>query len=195
MTAHGPMPVPARITLALDYAGLHGPQVDVDLGGAEPMVDDWESGKYLPTPEQVQRLAAMTGRPVAYFYQPVKDWERYPHRVFLCDRTRRGDNGLTVIESYIGWDGVIHIEELTPPRPPYRPRTTTTEAPMPRQDTPRFVRRKSARPGHLYQTDPDAPGTCAVCHLIRANRAHIDALPPTDPAVAQLEARRYREDT
>ena len=101
MTAHGgPLPVPARITLALDSAQLWGPQVDVDLGGVEPMVDDWEAGKSLPTPAQVKRLAALTGHPTSFFYAPVEEWETVPTRMFMCDRSRR-KYALTVVESHI----------------------------------------------------------------------------------------------
>jgi len=34
---------------------------------------------------------------------------------------------------------------------------------------------------HLYHQDPDAPGTCVHCHLIRSNDVHVDALPATHP--------------
>lgn len=120
MTAHpGPLPVPARITLALDAAGLFGPQVDIDLGGVEPMVDEWEAGVRLPTPEQLERLAVLTGHPVAWFTAPI---EERSTTVFICDRRRRTRNALTVARSTVGWDGVLTVEELTPPKPPYRPR-------------------------------------------------------------------------
>lgn len=47
------------------------------------------------------------------------------------------------------------------------------------------------RPGpHLFVNDPDAPGTCLRCHLLRKNESHVDHLPDTDPAVTALEARR-----
>ena len=40
----GKAPTPERITIALDYRELYGPEVDRALGGEEPMVDEWESG-------------------------------------------------------------------------------------------------------------------------------------------------------
>jgi transcriptional regulator with XRE-family HTH domain len=66
---NGP-PTPQRITTALDICGLYGPEVDEALGGEEPMVDEWETGQRIPTKEQVQALAVLTGYPVDYFYLP-----------------------------------------------------------------------------------------------------------------------------
>lgn len=63
-------PTPGRITAALDIRGLYGPEVDEALGGQEPMVDEWESGERVPTKEQVQALAWLTGFPVKFFYMP-----------------------------------------------------------------------------------------------------------------------------
>jgi hypothetical protein len=64
--------VPARITMALDLRGLEGPEVDLMCGAAEPDVDMWELGLAVPSPEQLARLAALTGFTVAWFYHPVK---------------------------------------------------------------------------------------------------------------------------
>ena len=66
----GKTPTPERITTALDLCELYGPEVDQALGGEEPMVDEWESGARVPTLEQTQRLAVLTGFPVKFFYQP-----------------------------------------------------------------------------------------------------------------------------
>lgn len=66
----GKTPTPERITLALDFCGLYGPEVDRALGGEEPMVDEWESGARVPSFAQVQALAEMTGFPVRSFYLP-----------------------------------------------------------------------------------------------------------------------------
>lgn len=63
-------PTPDRITHALNYAGLWGPDVDRLLGGEEPMVDEWESGARVPSLEQVQALAELTGFTVRWFYEP-----------------------------------------------------------------------------------------------------------------------------
>lgn len=120
MTDHrGPIPVPARITMALDRIGANGPQVDIDLGGAEPMVDQWEAGELVPTRAQIERLAAYTRMPASWFYRPVEDWEQEISRVFICDRSRRGNNGLTVIDSHIDYSGVLHrniVQEGPPDR-------------------------------------------------------------------------------
>jgi hypothetical protein len=66
----GKTPTPERITQALTLRDLYGPEVDEALGGEEPMVDEWESGERIPTLEQVQALAKLTGFSVRYFYQP-----------------------------------------------------------------------------------------------------------------------------
>lgn len=63
-------PTPERITMALDICDLYGPEVDEALGGQEPMVDEWESGERVPTKEQVQALARLTGFPMKFFYLP-----------------------------------------------------------------------------------------------------------------------------
>jgi hypothetical protein len=67
----GKAPTPERITIALDFAELYGPEVDQALGGEEPMVDEWESGDRVPTLTQVQALAKMTGFLVRWFYEPA----------------------------------------------------------------------------------------------------------------------------
>ena len=64
-------PTPERITLALDFAGLEGPEVDWALGGEEPMVDEWEAGVRVPDFTQIQALAGLTGWPVKFFYLPA----------------------------------------------------------------------------------------------------------------------------
>lgn len=66
----GQTPTPERITMALDLCMLEGPEVDEALGGEEPMVDEWEAGTRVPTLEQVQALAELTGWPVRFFYLP-----------------------------------------------------------------------------------------------------------------------------
>lgn len=63
-------PTPTRITMALDFRGLYGPEVDHALGVEEPTVDLWEAGLIVPTREQVHRLAGLTGFPWRFFYQP-----------------------------------------------------------------------------------------------------------------------------
>lgn len=153
---HAP-PIPARITVALDSIGAEGAWVDEALGGAEPMVDEWEEGKRTPTPQQVEKLAELTGFPLAFFYKPVTDREREPLIVRICQRGRRGDNGTVVLKSWIDWDGVLHVEELTPPRPPYRP-------PKPKPAPPVPTRARAAPGAHKPKEDRHAPGAC-VCGL------------------------------
>ena len=67
----GKAPTPERITIALDYQGLYGPEVDRALGGEEPMVDEWESGARTPSLAQIQALAEMTDFTVRWFYEPA----------------------------------------------------------------------------------------------------------------------------
>lgn len=84
---HGPGdPNPRRITIALDMAALYGPEVDRELGGVEPMVDQWESGELVPAPEQVEALARLTGFPVNSFYLPDPE----PFVGFMCRFGGRG---------------------------------------------------------------------------------------------------------
>lgn len=60
---------PQQITLALDLAGLYGPEVDRALGGEEPMVDEWEAGTRTPTHDELVALADLTGMvTVEFFY-------------------------------------------------------------------------------------------------------------------------------
>ena len=61
---------PARITAALDAANLWGPQVDIQLGGREPMVDEWESGARKPTDEQIVALSELTGVALEWLTMP-----------------------------------------------------------------------------------------------------------------------------
>ncbi|TMR88309.1 hypothetical protein, partial [Nonomuraea basaltis] len=77
-------PVPYRITLALDARELYGPEVDQALGGEEPMVDEWEEGKRVPTPDQVKALAKLTDYPIRFFYTPVPEWTGH---MFMCRRS------------------------------------------------------------------------------------------------------------
>lgn len=73
-----------RITLALDFRELYGPEVDRELGGEEPMVDEWESGDRIPTPEQMCALAKLTSHPLEFFYKddPVEIDEDH---MFICE--------------------------------------------------------------------------------------------------------------
>jgi hypothetical protein len=88
-------PTPARITLALDLAGLDGPQVDVTCGGVEPMVDEWETGTRIPTGDQLEALARLTGMTVDFFYLPAPD----PMVGWICQRSGPG-KGCTRIDTH-----------------------------------------------------------------------------------------------
>jgi hypothetical protein len=115
-------------------------------------VDAWEDGTHVPTDEQVKLLAALTGFPEEFFHQPVEDTEQNPIRVFVCDGRRRGENRLTVVESWTDWAGVAHLRQLTPDRPAYRPRKATP------------VKRRLPPGVHVPVEDPDAVG-CCTCGL------------------------------
>lgn len=154
---HGPIPVPARITIALDAIDAEGPQVDIDLGGVEPMVDEWEDGTRVPTRAQIERLAEYTGFLPEWFYRPADELGG-PMRLFICDRGRRGDNGLTILNTHVSWDGVLHVEQETPDRPPRRP-----PKPKPAPASVPVVAPATPRPGrerHTPVEDADAPGCC-----------------------------------
>lgn len=47
-------------------------------------------------------------------------------------------------------------------------------------------------PIHVYREDKETPGTCARCHLIKRNEAHVDENDPrlTELDQAQEEHRR-----
>jgi hypothetical protein len=49
---------PYAVTVALDLAGLFGPEADAKLGVEEPALDEWEAGTRYPEWSQVVALAA-----------------------------------------------------------------------------------------------------------------------------------------
>lgn len=65
------VPVPERVSMALDLCGLYGPEVDAACGGEDPMVDEWESGTRVPTVEEIVLLANLTGFSAEFFYKPA----------------------------------------------------------------------------------------------------------------------------
>lgn len=75
----GGLVIPDRITLALDMCGLHGPEVDIACGAAEPEVDQWEAGERYPSWEQLRALAALTGCTPRFFTidnsEPIPVWK------------------------------------------------------------------------------------------------------------------------
>lgn len=93
IAARGGAPWPARITQALDLpAGggppLEGPEVDVACGAVEPAVDRWETGEEIPTLDQLQRLADLTGYRLGFFFlEPV---ELDVSAAWFCVRSGKG---------------------------------------------------------------------------------------------------------
>ena len=81
----GKLPVPARITLALDARGLAGPEVDQACGVQEPEVDLWELGRIVPTRAQILLLAKLTDFPPEFFYGDAPP----PSVLYVCSRSRR----------------------------------------------------------------------------------------------------------
>jgi len=80
--------VPAMATLALDAAGLYGPDVDRACGVEEPTVDLWEAGRVYPTWEQVLALARLTGRaPIVFFRRPL-DWRETTMRFHVLEEAK-----------------------------------------------------------------------------------------------------------
>lgn len=78
IAARSGRPYPERITTALDLPvgpngycpALEGPGVDIACGAVEPAVDRWENGSEVPTRDQVEKLAALTGYPLGFFFAP-----------------------------------------------------------------------------------------------------------------------------
>lgn len=74
-----------RITCALDYRGLYGPEVDEALGVSTPCdetVDAWEAGTIVPTHDEIRRLAVLTGMLPAWFYAGTLP--KIEGAVFIC---------------------------------------------------------------------------------------------------------------
>ena len=81
---------PALITVALDAAGLEGPEVDRACGGEEPMVDLWEAGRLYPSFEQLCALARLTGKAPGWFtwdHLVARPWSWTSLRFHLQDPT------------------------------------------------------------------------------------------------------------
>ena len=85
-----PAPNPRMITAALNALRAFGPDVDRVLGGREPMVDEWEAGRLVPTAEQLDALAKLTYLPVGLFYlgadDPDADGDADEFRIAQLDR-------------------------------------------------------------------------------------------------------------
>lgn len=135
-------PAPSQITLALDARGLHGPLVDEACGVAEPVVDLWEAGVLLPTPEQVGRLARITGVTPPFFYERVAP---ITGRVFICGR-RKADRH------------VIEPGELGPPV-------------CPRCGVVCWLKAGMKTGGEVLLEGPDPDGDLIMCVIGRVGRA------------------------
>jgi hypothetical protein len=106
-------PIPARITMALDVGGHEGPGVDITCGTVEPAVDLWECGVEVPAAEQVKLLAALTGFPVRWFYEPLEPGPQLGP-VWMC-----GDGGCQLIPpNVVDGRGVLHYGGEPPRTPP-----------------------------------------------------------------------------
>ncbi|HZN71229.1 MAG TPA: hypothetical protein VFC00_06045 [Micromonosporaceae bacterium] len=108
-------PVPARITIALDFRGLEGPEVDIACGAEEPAVDLWECGVEVPTAEQVRLLADLTGFPIVSFYLPVEPGPVIDG-MWICWAGRRGCQRPE--PDYVDERGVLHYGGEPPRTPP-----------------------------------------------------------------------------
>lgn len=182
-------PIPARITLALDYRGLFGDQVDRDLGVWEPpdgwagpewepgtAVDRWEAGTLVPTRGQILALAELTGVPWRFFYSPV---DHLPSRIFVCDRTKRNGRGLTIIRSEVDANGVLHnFYETDQDEPDQDEPEPEAPGPKParrsRPVRPRKGRKQLPVETHQFEKDSYDPLACRVCGLPERNRRHDD---------------------
>lgn len=109
------VPVPARITMALDLGGHEGPEVDTACGAAEPAVDLWECGVEVPTARQVQLLAELTGFPITYFYMPIEPGP-LNKGMWICWGGRRGCESPE--PDYVDERGVLHYGGEPPRTPP-----------------------------------------------------------------------------
>lgn len=105
--------VPARITIALDRCGLQGPEVDTACGAEEPAVDMWEAGLWVPTPEQLVKLAELTGYQVGWFFRPMRPGPFPASAIIICDRTKR-KNGCTVREPDVITEAGVLLREGKP---------------------------------------------------------------------------------
>lgn len=142
--AGGAVPVPERITAALNLRGLYGPKVDIDAGTFEGNpdgdVDMWEDvdDPRLPNEEQVRLLAELTDFPRAFFYEP---WSALPMRGWMCFAGRGGceqidDDGRPVPPAREAGQGVLFAPP-DPADPP--PRPAPTRAARPKKTPPPVV--------------------------------------------------------
>ena len=58
-----------RLQRAMEEAGLDGVRLAERIGVKQASVSKWTTGKSLPQAENLERLAATLGRPVAWFFE------------------------------------------------------------------------------------------------------------------------------
>lgn len=102
--------VPARITMAMDLAGLYGPEVDDRCGtfhgNPDGDIDRWEQALAVPSPEQVRLMAEATGFPIPWFYAPLEPGPTPgTGPIWICWRDRRGCQAST--PDVVTEDGVL----------------------------------------------------------------------------------------
>lgn len=105
--------VPAWISMALNVGGHEGPQVDLACGTWEGNpdgdVDMWEAGSAVPSGEQVQLLAGLTGYPVAFFYRSFEPGPLLGGQVWICSRRKINGRRCTPVgPDWIDERGVLH---------------------------------------------------------------------------------------
>lgn len=112
------LPVPARISMALDMGGHEGPEVDLAVGTFEGNpagdVDLWECGLASPDEEQVRLLAELTGFPVEWFHKQMEPGPLVG-RMTICWTDSRGCQSPE--PDLIDDKGVLHYggEQRQPP--------------------------------------------------------------------------------
>lgn len=142
--------VPARITIALDFRGLEGPEVDIACGAQEPDVDLWECGVAVPTEEQLRLLAELTDFPIHFFYTPIPPGPLLggTGRAWFC-----GPKGCESPEpDYVDERGVLHYGGQPPRTPPASWQGPLFHGPQPAPKAP-----KQRQPAPARREPPAAP--------------------------------------
>lgn len=175
--------VPARITLALDYGGHEGPEVDIACGAQEPDVDLWECGELVPTEEQLRLLSTLTGFPVPFFYLPIPPGPLLggAGRMWICGR-----NGCESPEpDRVDERGVLHYGGEPPRTPPAAFQTSLVPAPA--ADPQPAPKPRRSRPARARQQ----PSLSARQPMLPVSRLSDDA---RAELMAQIEAakRKFR---
>jgi hypothetical protein len=164
--------VPARISIAMDIAGLDGHGVDLRCGtyhgNPDGDVDRWEQALAVPSPLQVRLMSEVTGFPIAWFYRPVKPGPTPgTGPVWVCWRDRRGCEA--VGPDIITAQGVLLY--AGEPRPP----VDTLPAPLPGMPVP--------------DGDPPAPKPAAPAQARPARKKKPPVVQPTLPTMMPQRIR------